>query len=156
MVEPVYQHLGEVFIFTVYSDRVTIRRRGGLDETKWCAVCGKPLEQPSTGRRRKYCSDRCRKRDARTRAKRLKSVAEAQSEAKVQTHLAPGEEISIPLMDIQATSGSKDWSVMTIWTGLTTGQSFYVGNREEFEALWEAIYRAEQVYLDELNQPVEG
>jgi predicted nucleic acid-binding Zn ribbon protein len=27
-----------------------------------CPVCGKPLVQPATGRKRKTCSDRCRKR----------------------------------------------------------------------------------------------
>lgn len=30
-----------------------------------CPVCGSELVQPATGRRRKFCSDRCRKRHER-------------------------------------------------------------------------------------------
>jgi predicted nucleic acid-binding Zn ribbon protein len=77
----IYQYSGKVFIFTVYPDRITIKRKKGLDDTSWCVVCGRPLEQPSTGRRRKYCSDKCRKRDSRKRSKRWNTVTEVQDKA---------------------------------------------------------------------------
>jgi hypothetical protein len=34
-----------------------------------CAVCGEPLQQPATGRRRRYCGPACRRRAERGRVK---------------------------------------------------------------------------------------
>jgi predicted nucleic acid-binding Zn ribbon protein len=38
-------------------------RQAALDD--YCVVCGDPVEQPATGRRRRTCSARCRKRLSR-------------------------------------------------------------------------------------------
>ena len=36
-----------------------------------CAACGQPIDQPATGRRRRYCNDACRKRHDRAKAEVL-------------------------------------------------------------------------------------
>jgi len=120
-VNPLYQYSNEVFIFTIYPDKLTIKRKDGLDETNWCALCGKPIVQLSPKRHRKYCSDGCRERYSRSKVKK---------------------ETLIPLMDIQAMTSEDAGTVLEIWTGIATSQVYYVGNQEELVTLMEAIGNA--------------
>lgn len=136
----VYQYAGPAFIFAVHPDKVSIKRKAGLDETEWCAICGKPIEQLSARRHRRYCSNKCRKRDSRKKAgltNRKKNTRELVEPSYL-------EELTLPLMDIQAISGENSILSLEIWTGLTTGQSFYVGNKDELMALMKAIGEASE------------
>jgi hypothetical protein len=135
--EAIYQHSGDVFDIIVYPDRVTIRRKAGIGPN-WCALCGRPLEQPPTGHRRTYCSDRCRNRACR-RKKRNGEVSKDGINQDEFVTLVYQEEITIPTIDIQCLSGDSAPPTLTIWTGLTTNQDFYIGTAEELDALYEAF-----------------
>lgn len=39
-----------------------------------CPQCGRPIEQPATGRRRTWCSDRCRRSAHRTKQGRIARI----------------------------------------------------------------------------------
>lgn len=45
--------------------RLLLEPPGGSDNPGGCAGCGAPLKHPATGRKRKWCGDRCRDRARR-------------------------------------------------------------------------------------------
>jgi len=66
------------------------------------------------------------------------------------------EEASFPLVDIQAISGDKSGSIITVWTDETKGHDFYIDERNNFEALLNALDNAEHIYLIIEFTPVES
>ena len=53
---------------------------------EFCKTCGAPLEQPETGRRREYCSVRCRRKQEAAIARLRAALTDL--EAKIQRHTA--------------------------------------------------------------------
>ena len=147
--EAVYQYSGEVFVFTVYPDRLIIGRKRGLDKAAWCAMCGQPLGQSPVGQFHRYCSNVCRERDTDTREK-TKWWKPAPVDSTCE------EEASFPLIDIQAISGNKSGAVITVWTDETKGHDFYIDERNNFEALLNALDYAQHLYLDNLSRLAES
>lgn len=44
-----------------YASEFTVNIKEQMKQGKVCLSCGKDILQPSTGRRRKFCSDKCRR-----------------------------------------------------------------------------------------------
>lgn len=45
-----------------FATAVSLNVREQIEQGRACQCCGKGLEQPATGRRRKFCSDECRRK----------------------------------------------------------------------------------------------
>jgi endogenous inhibitor of DNA gyrase (YacG/DUF329 family) len=45
-----------------YASDLTVNMKELIKQNKACLMCGKKLNQPATGRRRKFCSDECRRK----------------------------------------------------------------------------------------------
>ena len=140
--EITYQYLGQVFTFLIYLDKLIIRRKSGLDAKEWCAVCGQPIKQLSPQRHRRYCSDRCRKRNTRN-----KSNTQLQEVAESKTEIVPIAEVMFPLEDIVHTSWDHKSLTLEIWTGATKNQFFYVGDEDELIRLKDEIGKAVYGYF---------
>lgn len=44
-----------------YATELTVNMKEQMQQGKACLCCGKDIEQPETGRKRKFCSDKCRR-----------------------------------------------------------------------------------------------
>lgn len=61
---------------------VEVRLGGVPADADVCPRCGAPIAQPATGRRRRFCSDRCRVAEAQSSKRhRKRSLAERREEA---------------------------------------------------------------------------
>jgi len=68
-----------------------------------CLWCGQPIEQPLTGRPRRYCSERCRTRARRERQKRAWSLI-GRPQHELVTGAAPESILSQALTDLRTTA----------------------------------------------------
>ena len=68
-----------------------------------CLWCGLPIEQPLTGRPRRYCSERCRTRARRERQKRAWSLI-GRPQHELVTGAAPEAILSQALTDLRTTA----------------------------------------------------
>ena len=75
-----------------------------------CASCGVPIQQPRTGRPRRYCSPRCKKADYRRRANEIvwepldHAVAEHVPEPTPTPN--PDEAVALAIMEARTLAGS--------------------------------------------------
>lgn len=44
-----------------YANALSVNMREQMQQGKVCLCCGKEIKQPKTGRKRKFCSDKCRR-----------------------------------------------------------------------------------------------
>ena len=44
-----------------YATELTVNMKEQMQQGKACLCCGKDIKQPDTGRKRKFCSDKCRR-----------------------------------------------------------------------------------------------
>ncbi|MCB0207692.1 MAG: hypothetical protein KDJ52_00090 [Anaerolineae bacterium] len=63
-----------------------------IDEAKWgqCPVCRTRFQQPTSGRKRIYCSDNCRKKQFR-RTKNATKLTDDERQALIERHLSIGD-----------------------------------------------------------------